>query len=79
MSKQTKRGRSMGRGFKHLFDEATKVENVNDQIADPYAEAAVRVLGKNAKAEQSDLIYRLRVLQMLFPIRPYRRRVFAPI
>jgi hypothetical protein len=46
----------MGRGFKHFFDEAAKIENCNDQVADPYAEAALRALVKAVKPEQSDLI-----------------------
>jgi hypothetical protein len=46
----------MGRGFKHFFDEAARIENVNDQVADPYAEAAVKTLVKTAIAKQPDLI-----------------------
>ncbi|MDB6019677.1 MAG: hypothetical protein JWR19_4166 [Pedosphaera sp.] len=56
LDKHTKRGRAMGRGFKHFFDEAAKIENENDQVADPYAEAAVKTLVKSARTEQGDLI-----------------------
>jgi replication-associated recombination protein RarA len=56
LDKHTKCGRSMGRGFKHFFDEAARVENENEGVADPCKEAVVKTLVKTAKAEQSELI-----------------------
>jgi replication-associated recombination protein RarA len=56
LDKHIKRGRQLGRGFKYFFDEAAKIENANDQVADLYAEAAVKTLVKNAWVVQDELV-----------------------
>jgi replication-associated recombination protein RarA len=56
LDKHTKRGRNLGRGFRHFFEEGAKIENENDQVADPYNASAVKTLVKNGKPEQGELV-----------------------
>jgi hypothetical protein len=45
-----------GPDFQTLLDEAAKIENQNDQVVDPYKEAAVKALVKTATPAQGDFI-----------------------
>jgi replication-associated recombination protein RarA len=57
LDRHTVRGRSMGRGVDHFFDEGSRLENVDEGIADPYrqkARAAMRGPGGSLFPEIDD-------------------------
>jgi replication-associated recombination protein RarA len=52
LDKHTRRGRAMGRGFRHFIEVGSLLENEAEEVGDPYREAACAFLLGQEEGEQ---------------------------